>query len=266
MKKIFKVIAFSFGVSILGCQSIDVLDQENSASYSNYSDLTFTELDKMAKYEFDITSSTQRLTTDSIDSPVIGVDLPKNKTGITVLISSEINMGVFAPNIMFLNDEWQPVASVDFDEFEYQRPETYQGDALVYEFEINSIEHRDYSHMVIFTTDEDLNSFSRAIHPARLKAEMRDEVLDIDDIKVRHSEYGEITITLESISLDSEESKQRREENAKSEDYYFEQINKFVNEGNIEEALRVRDEAKFYGIEGADEAFSKALKNSSNQS
>ena len=262
MSKIFKGTAFLFGLLTLGCQTTEVLEQENTEIYTQFSEITFTDISKLDKYEFDVTPSTQRLSNETINSPVIGADLPKSEAGFAILISSEINKSVFAPNIVFLNDNWEPVESVDFAEFEYQRPETYKGDALTYRFEFNSIEHREFSHMVLYTSPENLQSYSYAIHPARLKAEMRDEVLDIDDIKVRHSEYGEISITLESIVLDSEESKLERQERAKSADYYFGEINKHVEEGDIEEALRIRDEAKFYGIEGADEAFAKALQQS----
>ncbi|MFA0449875.1 MalM family protein [Vibrio breoganii] len=259
MNKIFKGTAFLFGLLALGCQTTEVLEQENSESHSQFSEITFTDISKLGKYEFDVTSSTQRLSNETINSPVIGVNLPKSESGFSISISSEINKSAFAPNIVFLDDEWKPVESVDFAEFEYQRPDTYKGDALTYKFEVNSIEHREFSHMVLYTTPENLQSYSHAIHPARLKAEMRDEVLDIDDIKVKHSEYGEISITLDSVVLDSEEAKQERQERAKSADYYFSEINKYVSEGDIEEALRIRDEAKFYGIEGADEAFAKAL-------
>lgn len=261
LKNYLKVLVVILSLFTIGCQSVNVIEQESANIYTQFSDLDYAEINDLKKHEFNITPGTQRLLTSDIDSPSIGVTLPKNAEGISVLVRSEINKSVFPPTLLFLDGQWQLTAVISFNEFEYQRPEAFRGDALTYLFEVNSIEHKDYVHMIIYTTTEDLESFSYAIHPERLKAESRNEELNIEDIKVRHSEYGELSVTLQQIARDSTASKKKHAVKAQSSDYYFGEIEKYVLNGDIQGALRVRDEAKYYGIEGADAVLSEAMQN-----
>ncbi|MFA0155136.1 MalM family protein [Vibrio sp. 10N.261.46.A3] len=270
----FKALMLSGCVALAGCQSAQVVEQVQVAQaeqVNSIAGLQFAAMKLPSSVIFDVTPESQYLNYQSINSPVVAVELPANRGEYSLTISSLIGDTAFVPRAVIYDKNGKELESYGQSDFEYKKPRMHLGNRLVAEKEFFPPRTEDSVFLVVYTDQQEIGGFTDVIHPARLDAEGRGNYLpEVKDIPIPNANVGKIEVTIDKASFFSFGSSS--ESNAKpaaatkidtiqpeTQTYYHNAIQAAVDADNIPKALSLLDEAKALGIEGAQEAFVKAV-------
>ncbi|UTT86379.1 MalM family protein [Vibrio pelagius] len=270
----FRALMLSGCVALAGCQSAQVVEQVQVAQaeqVNSISGLQFAAMKLPSSVIFDVTPESQYLNYQSINSPVVAVELPANRGEYSLTISSLIGDTAFVPRAVIFDKNGNELESYGKDDFEYKKPRMHLGNRLVAEKEFFPPRTEDSVFLVVYTDQKDIDGFTDVIHPARLDAEGRGNYLpEVKDIPIPNANVGKVEVTIDKPSFFSFGS--NSESNAKpatatkvgsvqpeTQIYYHNAIQAAVKEDNLPKALSLLDEAKALGIEGAQEIFVKAV-------
>ncbi|MEZ8887355.1 MalM family protein [Vibrio sp. 10N.222.51.C8] len=269
----FKALMLSGCVALAGCQSAQVVEQVQVAQaeqVNSIAALQFAAMKLPSSVVFDVTPESQHLNYQSINSPVVAVELPANRGEYSLTISSLIGDTAFVPRAVIFDKNGKELESYGKDDFEYKKPRMHLGNRLVAEKEFFPPRTEDSVFLIVYTDQKDIGGFTDVIHPARLDAEGRGNYLpEVKDIPLPNASVGKVEVTIDKPSFFSFGSSS--ESNAKpaaakidtiqpeTQTYYHNAIQTAVSEDNIPKALSLLDEAKALGIEGAQEAFVRAV-------
>ncbi|MDN2666017.1 MalM family protein [Vibrio sp. 14N.309.X.WAT.E.F5] len=270
----FKALMLSGCVALAGCQSAQVVEQVQVAQaeqVNSIAGLQFAAMKLPSSVIFDVTPESQHLNYQSINSPVVAVELPANRGEYSLTISSLIGDTAFVPRAVIYDKNGKELESYGQSDFEYKKPRMHLGNRLVAEKEFFPPRTEDSVFLVVYTDQQEIGGFTDVIHPARLDAEGRGNYLpEVKDIPIPNGNVGKIEVTIDRASFFSFGSSSS-ESNAKpavakidtiqpeTQTYYHNAIQTAVTEDNIPKALSLLDEAKALGIEGAQEVFVKAV-------
>ncbi|OBT22219.1 transcriptional regulator [Vibrio tasmaniensis] len=270
----FKALMLSGCVALAGCQSAQVVEQVQVAQaeqVNSIAGLQFAAMKLPSSVIFDVTPESQHLNYQSINSPVVAVELPANRGEYSLTISSLIGDIAFVPRAVIYDKNGKELESYSQSDFEYKKPRMHLGNRLVAEKEFFPPRTEDSVFLVVYTDQKEIGGFTDVIHPARLDAEGRGNYLpEVKDIPIPNGNVGKIEVTIDRASFFSFGSSSS-ESNAKpatakidtiqpeTQTYYHNAIQTAVTEDNIPKALSLLDEAKALGIEGAQEVFVKAV-------
>ena len=270
----FKALMLSGCVALAGCQSAQVVEQVQVAQaeqVNSIAALQFAAMKLPSSVVFDVTPESQYLNYQSINSPVVAVELPANRGEYSLTISSLIGDTAFVPRAVIFDKNGNELESYGKDDFEYKKPRMHLGNRLVAEKEFFPPRTEDSVFLIVYTDQKDIGGFTDVIHPARLDAEGRGNYLpEVKDIPIPNASVGKVEVTIDKPSFfsfgSSSESNAKPAAAAKVETiqpetqtYYHNAIKAAVEADNIPKALGLLDEAKALGIEGAQEVFVKAV-------
>lgn len=270
----FKALMLSGCVALAGCQSAQVVEQVQVAQaeqVNSIAALQFAAMKLPSSVVFDVTPESQYLNYQSINSPVVAVELPANRGEYSLTISSLIGDTAFVPRAVIFDKNGNELESYGKDDFEYKKPRMHLGNRLVAEKEFFPPRTEDSVFLIVYTDQKDIGGFTDVIHPARLDAEGRGNYLpEVKDIPIPNASVGKVEVTIDKPSFfsfgSSSESNAKPAVAAKVETiqpetqtYYHNAIKAAVEADNIPKALGLLDEAKALGIEGAQEVFVKAV-------
>ncbi|CAH7472253.1 Maltose operon periplasmic protein MalM [Vibrio chagasii] len=270
----FKALMLSGCVALAGCQSAQVVEQVQVAQaeqVNSIAALQFAAMKLPSSVVFDVTPESQYLNYQSINSPVVAVELPANRGEYSLTISSLIGDTAFVPRAVIFDKNGKELESYSKEDFEYKKPRLHLGNRLVAEKEFFPPRTEDSVFLIVYTDQKDIGGFTDVIHPARLDAEGRGNYLpEVKDIPIPNANVGKIEVTIDKASFfsfgSSSESNAKPAAAAKVETiqpetqtYYHNAIKAAVEADNIPKALGLLDEAKALGIEGAQEVFVKAV-------
>ncbi|MFA0175917.1 MalM family protein [Vibrio lentus] len=271
----FKALMLSGCVALAGCQSAQVVEQVQVAQaeqVNSIAGLQFAAMKLPSSVIFDVTPESQYLNYQSINSPVVAVELPANRGEYSLTISSLIGDTAFVPRAVIYDKNGKELESYGQSDFEYKKPRMHLGNRLVAEKEFFPPRTEDSVFLVVYTDQQEVGGFTDVIHPARLDAEGRGNYLpEVKDIPIPNGNVGKIEVTIDRASFfsfgsSSSESNAKPAAAAKidtiqpeTQTYYHNAIQTAVTEDNIPKALSLLDEAKALGIEGAQEVFVKAV-------
>ncbi|MFS1923229.1 MalM family protein [Vibrio lentus] len=271
----FKALMLSGCVALAGCQSAQVVEQVQVAQaeqVNSIAGLQFAAMKLPSSVIFDVTPESQYLNYQSINSPVVAVELPANRGEYSLTISSLIGDTAFVPRAVIYDKNGKELESYGESDFEYKKPRMHLGNRLVAEKEFFPPRTEDSVFLVVYTDQQEIGGFTYVIHPARLDAEGRGNYLpEVKDIPIPNGNVGKIEVTIDRASFfsfgsSSSESNAKPAAAAKVETiqpetqtYYHNAIQAAVDANNIPKALSLLDEAKALGIEGAQEVFVKAV-------
>lgn len=198
-----------------------------------------------------------------------------------LLRSNMLDEKVVEPKVALYNSKFEVVKILEEKDFNIKFSDALARNRYELAFKVDSVAT---PYMVLYADTKDFGEKVTVPHPARLRAEEGGEPAPmVADPIYYKSPTGSFALELETLTLSGYKQKgkvesvntkptvQEREttsSQAKSlskpvisdtKDYYFNAINKSVEEGNIPKALSLLDEAKALGIEGAQEVFVKAV-------
>lgn len=230
-----------------------------------------------------IEENTQSLLFDGIDSPVAAFELPVIPAGISVEIVSQIKDTVFLPQARVVNQNGETMVEFPTQAFRYVKPRLAEGNRLVAEKLVFPTADTKTLTLLVFTDKSQLDGMTPVIHPARLDAEARGNYLpEVKDIQIPHSLTGELSVSVRPPKsgwfsstqatpaplpvLSSEQTAVTKQKKVSTltpqqttRDYYYKAIKVAVDDGNIDKALALLDEAKTLNVEGAQQVFTESI-------
>lgn len=173
---------------------------------SSMSQFSFQPLAKDADVEADITSQTPVYSFADGKSHFVAYQLPRDLGSFYVSIKSVVeNKKVFAPQVLLLNKNFEPVRMIRESDFQYQPSKFLEKDALVVRFKVERSYRDDPAnevYMVVKTTDKAVAGTTQMIHPAKLAAKTQHRAIpDIADPIAQHAETGHLAITVGDVNL-----------------------------------------------------------------
>jgi maltose operon protein len=170
---------------------------------------------------------------------------------------------LYAQSVRVMDDMGNILVDESFADAKYKQAAAFDPNKFVLSFNVIPKINTEKLHILVYTTKDDSQSVSTVKHPAKIFAEKKGTVPPvIPDPEVKHDLYGQLRISVSSNDLVTKRAVKEQEyvPNAStSQDYYIQGIEKAVAEDNIPKALSLLDEAKELNIEGAQEAFVKAI-------
>jgi len=227
-----------------------------------------------------------------VTGPVAAYSLPANQGELTVTLSSEVaHNQVFAPNVLVLDENLRPAAWFPSRFFTYQQPGVMSADRLEGVMKLTPALGQQKIYLLVFTTAQDLSQTTTLVDPAKAYARGTGHAVpDIPDPIARHGVEGKIKLKVSTSSASSilvgplfgssgpapvtvgntQPVAQAAARTAPAtpsaplvedtESYFNQSIRQAVDQGNIDKALKLLDEAERVGSTSARKTFISSVK------
>lgn len=239
-----------------------------------------------------LTQSATPLDVRGVTGATAAYSLPANQGELTVTLSSEVvHNQVFAPNVLVLDENLQPAAWFPSRFFSYQQPGVMSADRLEGVMKLTPVLGQQKIYLLVFTTDQDLTQTTTLLDPAKAYAKGTGHAVpDIPDPVARHSRDGKIKLKVATSSgssilvgplfgsaapaavtvgstrpaMAATTARAPAPEPAplvnETESYFNQSIRQAVQQGNIDKALKLLDEAERLGSTSARQTFISSVK------
>jgi len=239
-----------------------------------------------------LTPGDTQLNVAGISGPVAAYSLPANQGELTVTLSSEVaHNQVFAPNVLVLDENLRPAAWFPSRFFSYQQPGVMSADRLEGVMKLTPALGQQKIYLLVFTTAQDLSQTTTLVDPAKAYARGTGHAVpDIPDPIARHGLEGKIKLKVSTSSASSilvgplfgssgptpvtvgntqpvAQTATRTAPAAPAaplvddtESYFNQSIRQAVEQGNIDKALKLLDEAERLGSTSARRTFISSVK------
>lgn len=229
-----------------------------------------------------------------VTGSVAAYSLPANIGELTITLSSEVKQNqVFAPNVLVLDENMRAAAWFPAKFFTYQQPGVMAADRLEGVMKLTPALGQQKIYLLVFTTDKDLTETTTLLDPAKAYARgTGNAVPDIPDPIAQHSREGTLKLKVKTNSGSSilvgplfgssgpapvtvgntqpvapatyraapaPEAK-REPIMTDTEGYFNQNIRQAVEQGNIDKALKLLDEAERVGSTSARQVFISSVK------
>ncbi|MEZ9845262.1 MalM family protein [Vibrio breoganii] len=267
-----RALVLSCCVALAGCATQDTIHQvgQSDAAATSVASLVKSPfaLDTQALVTID--QSTQVLSNDAIDSPVVAFEIPSNRGPLEISVTSNMTSEktFFSPEIMIVSNDGEVIEKYDSSAFEYRRPRLAWGDRLVAEIRFTPPVDQKTVTMLIYTTPEELAKTTDRVDPYRAMVEGQGGYMpELKDIPTPHSKTGKLVVEVAGASAgifakdEADKGTQNLDATVEksTQDYYHNAIRKAVEEDNMPKALALLDEAKELNVKGAQQVYIDAL-------
>lgn len=279
-----KIVSILMGASMLfGCTSHQDLITESVSKepISSVKNINWHDVNVPSSFSIHFSENAQFLTNTAINSPVAGFSFDVADSRVSIEISGIVrDLEVFAPNLSLYDQDFNLLRVYSSKQFDYDRDDFVKGDVLFGKVELNLPLNISKVYGVIYTTEQDLEQVTQLIHPAKAFAIAKRSVPPtVNDIIAEHVDVGEVRVAIKGESVfsglrssnnvtqpqmsqvEAQSKVEKAEINAvpETQSYYHNAIKSAVEANNISKALSLLDEAKALNVEGAQEAFVKAV-------
>ena len=292
MKKNKTILTLLLGSILTACSSTTPVESNvvvepipySDVCCTKFSELPFIQLATNEELDFRIDPSADAAAFKDGNSYFNAFQLADRSAVVTVSLSSIMADGeVFAPKMVMLDENFNPVDETTLDQFDIKTSDAFTKTRYTSDFKIDG---RKTPYFVIYTPEDYLGKTVQVEHPARVRAkEMGEAMPMVTDPRYVHSHNGQLSLEVKTISfkaakiraaakpVPAAETKTAAEPKVKqvpavsqaqpeTVTFYYSAIKKAVAENNIPKALSLLDEAKALGIKGAQEAFVEAVNTS----
>lgn len=282
MKNKSSILAVVLGALLGGCASDAQVQTELSpptnseVCCSDFSQFPYAQLNDKEdlKFDIDLGSPVGNFTTGN--SHFAGFKFSERSGEMVVTLASlMIDDSVFAPEVIFLDEAFQPVKTLKFDDFRIQASDAFTRTSYAERLRVDAAKT---PYMIIYTPADELGKTIKVDHPAKVRAKEYGEVMPmvIDPVYTNRL-GGRIELEVETLKLRPYRAtaavapvavapvvaepaattaiKVQQE----TQDFYISAIQKAVKSGDVPKALGLLDEAKALNVEGAQEAFVRAV-------
>ncbi|WP_353498816.1 MalM family protein [Vibrio sp. CB1-14] len=264
---------------LAGCQSAEVVEQaplRSQATIFDPASLNVLAMKAPSEQTFRIDENSQRYVIDGVESPVAVVSLPLTSGALDITITSLISSSAFAPYVVVIRDDGSVVEQYDLNEFGYLPARFHLGNRLALNFTFVAPSANSKLMLVVYTKPEAATRSVTVTHPAKLDAKARGNYLpEVKDIQVPFSDQGEVIIAIDGRKSQAnptpsdEQVTQSKVIAAKatqeSSEFYRQAITHAVDNNQLKKAVSLLEEAESLGVEGAREAFNKAVNAAASQ-
>ncbi|MHA6964402.1 MalM family protein [Zobellella denitrificans] len=211
--------------------------------------------------------------------------LPENVERMQVTLSSWMKSeGVFAPKVLLLDPNFQPVKTITLDEFTVSPPRLFSLSSYRHRF---TMEQARTPYLVVYSPLDYRQGSITIPHPERVRAEELGLALPmVTDPVIEHQRFGSLTLNLKTLNMRAYRvgETQRVQAStqpppssapansaatssasgtamlAESEAFYNSQIQAAVARNDIQKALKLMEEAKRAGSATAEATFIELMK------
>ncbi|WP_340613972.1 maltose operon protein MalM [Xenorhabdus thailandensis] len=241
-------------------------------------------------------STSQQLNDGHIQGAVATFALPANQGSLEITLNSLVkDKQVYSPNVLVLDEQLHPAAFYPSHYFRYQQPSIMSTDRLEGVLKLTPALGQQRIYLLIYTTRSDVQASTQMVDPAKAYAKgVGNSVPDIPDPIARHTATGILTLKVQSESnagniligqvFSSPSPKPVTVGSTQTvsaspikttpadapvvkpvlndtEQYFNDAIKSAINNGDVDKALKLLDEAEQLGSSTARETFIKAIKN-----
>ncbi|MDG3086044.1 MalM family protein [Vibrio hannami] len=299
-----KLLALSVSALLIGCSTTDVqpmvsaeqsmqLLQKAEVCCTSFGQLDYESIEQPGLYDFALTPDSQALELSTGKSFVQGVRLPSNAVeGIKVKVISTFNDSVYVPNVMLLDEHFNPVTTFGSEDIDYDSGSIFNGDQFEREIKISEahLHSGRVEYLLVYTTKKDMEEVTilPKLDQGTIRVGRHNEPRMFDDVVIEHSALGSFQIKfsyskLTEVKLASDNAPSI--ENAvvaapvvlplatksevsspvdtiqlETEAMYIELVEKAVRENQIDKALRFVEEGEKAGSSKLRDVFFDALK------
>ncbi|MEZ8052008.1 MULTISPECIES: MalM family protein [Vibrio] len=297
MKNKSSILAVVLGALLGGCASDAQVQTElapptnSEVCCSDFSQFPYAQLNDKEdlKFDIDLGSPVGNFTTGN--SHFAGFKFSERSGEMVVTLASlMIDDSVFAPEVIFLDEAFQPVKTLKFDDFRIQASDAFTRTSYAERLRVDATKT---PYMIIYTPADELGKTIKVDHPAKVRAKEYGEVMPmvIDPVYTNRL-GGRLTLEIETLKLRpyrataavapvavapvvakssatqtapvSKAAPLTKAETAlkvqqETQEFYISSIQKAVKSGDVPKALGLLDEAKALNVEGAQEAFVRAV-------
>ncbi|MBC8947475.1 MULTISPECIES: maltose operon protein MalM [Xenorhabdus] len=245
-------------------------------------------------------STSQQLNDDHVQGAVATFALPANQGSLAITLNSLIkDKQVYSPNVLVFDEQLHPAAFYPSHYFRYQQPGIMSTDRLEGVLKLTPALGQQRIYLLIYTTRSDLQASTQMVDPAKAYAKgVGNSVPDIPDPIAHHTETGTLTlkvqsesnagniligqvfssptpkpVTIGSTQVSTSPLRTTPTDAPQSaapvvkpvlndtERYFNDAIKRAINNGDVDKALKLLDEAERLGSPTARETFIKMIKN-----
>ena len=245
---------------------------KKQACCENFSLLQYQEINSDDDLIIPLTSDSQVYSFSSGKSFVQAYKLTTKGTKLKLNIDSLIYNTALAPQVTLLDANFNITRTISADKFIYKEPRLLKGDTLsaeitIFRAQANNLANETYP--LFYTTDKAMIDSTTIVHPAKSYAKAHRTVEpNIADPIIPHSAMGLIKLEIEKEGSedDAENSyipvaiaDKGTEAPVLTEKEFNQEIQKAVEEKEIDKALTIVDQAEAAGSQTARETFVNAL-------
>jgi len=213
MKKSLLALCLSAGllasIPAVSLADVNIVPQDISAApaipASALQQLQWTPIDQSKTQSTDLSIAGQRLSAGDITGPVAAYSVPANIGELNITLTSEVkNNGVFAPNVLVLDQNLTPAAYFPSSYFTYQEPGVMSADRLEGVIKLTPALGQQKVYLLVFTTNKDTQQTTKMLDPAKAYAKgTGNAVPDIPDPIARHTTEGLLKVKVKTSSSSS---------------------------------------------------------------
>ncbi|EKH6498570.1 MULTISPECIES: maltose operon protein MalM [Enterobacterales] len=298
MKKKLLALCLSMGllagVPAISFAEVNIVPQDLSAApniaTTALQQLSWIPVNPAEKSIIDLAQQGQSLNFANISGPVAAYSVPANMGELTINLNSEINRHqVYSPNVLVFDQNMTPFAYFPSQYFTYQEASVMEGDSLSGTIKLTPALGQKQLYLLVFTTPDDLKNTTTQIDPAKAYAKgVGNAVPDIPDPIAKHVTQGKLKLNVASNSNSSvligalfgspkvapvtvgdtastsvavaTPPVKQAEILSGTEDYFNQAIKKSIDNGDIDSALKLLDEAERLGSKSARKTFIENVK------
>lgn len=245
---------------------------------SDFSQFPYAQLNDNEDLKFDIDLGSPVGTFPTGNSHFAAFRFSDRSAEMVVTLSSKmINDSVFAPEVVLLDSNFQPVKTLKFDDFKIQASDLFTRTSYV---ERVTVDASETPFMVIYTPVDQLGKKIKVDHPAKVRAKEFGEVMPmVTDPVYTNQLGGRLELEIETLKLrpyraqpvvapaaaaapvvaETKKPTTQIRVQQETQDFYISAIQNAVKSGDVPKALSLLDEAKALNVEGAQEAFVRAV-------
>lgn len=281
------ILAVVLGALLSGCASdaqvkLELTPPTNSeVCCTTYSEFPFVQLQDNEDIKFNIDLASPVGSFTSGNSHFSAFRFSDRSQDVRVTLSSLfVDDSVFAPTALLLDNHFQVVTQYKLEDFQTLPSDAFTRTRYISRFRIDA-EKTPY--LVVYTPADLLGESIKVDHPAKVRAKEFGEVMPmVTDPVYTHQLGGKLELEVETLKLRpfraisktvEQPAKVVKQEPAasvvktktaiaaqpESTKFYISAIQNAVKSNDIPKALSLLDEAKALNIEGAQEAFVKAV-------
>ncbi|MGF1746488.1 MalM family protein [Vibrio minamisatsumaniensis] len=279
------MLAVLLGALLSGCASDAQVQTQltppNNAEVccSDFSQFPFAQLNDSEDLKFDIDLGSPVGTFTTGNSHFAAFKFSDRSAEMVVTLSSlMIDDSVFAPEAILLDEHFQPVKTLKFEDFKVQASDAFTRTSYIERLRVDASKT---PYIIIYTPADELGKAITVDHPAKVRAKEFGEVmpmvtdpvytnqlggrleLEVETLKLRpyRAKAAVVSVTAVAapvvVATNKADTQIRVQQETK--DFYLSAIQNAVKSGDVPKALSLLDEAKALNVEGAQEAFVRAV-------
>ncbi|OXX39429.1 transcriptional regulator [Vibrio sp. V09_P4A23P171] len=268
------------GAALTACSSVPStsnLSSTEAISYAkvccnNYADFPWIELQSNESIEFDIDESAPIGHFTDGNSYFNAFQLPQRSAKVQIQLSSYMfDKAVFLPKLIMLDQTFNIVSEIDLPKFKIKTSDAFTRTQYYVNVQVDS---KQTPYFIIYSPEQYFGKTIKVDHPAKVRAKDLGEAMPmVTDPTYISSHFGQFKLEIKTLSLQSHQTKRKIEKPAseqtavavavvvqiETKKYYISAIENAVNTGDVAKALSLLDEAKMLNVDGAQQAFIKAV-------